>query len=176
MYRLYEILPAALAWGTIAAIAIAAWRLPAWATVFIILFDVYWLFKTIYLSLHLRATFQKMRQNMKINWLERLEQMANGRWQTADGEGTTRSHTPYAIRHWRDIYHLVILPTAGEPYEVVRGSIESFARANYPKDRLIAVLAREARIPASAEVAGRIEAEFGKDFFRFFGLFLLFLY
>ena len=164
MNRFFEILPAALSWGTIAAVVIAAWRLPAPAAVFIILFDIYWLFKTIYLSLHLRATFRKMRQNMKIDWLERLEQMADGRWQMADDK---KGHTPYAIRHWRDIYHLVILPMANEPYQVVRESLAALARVNYPKEKLIVVLSREARVPESAAVAERIRAEFGGQFFRF---------
>lgn len=56
---------------------------------------------------------------------------------------------------------------AGEPYGVVKESIESLARVNYPADRLIVVLAREARIPESAEVAARLAEEFGDKFSAF---------
>jgi GxxExxY protein len=71
-YRLLELIPGFLAWATIILIFLLSWLLPAYVAVFIILFDIYWLFKTIFLSFHLRATFKKMRGNLKINWLEKL--------------------------------------------------------------------------------------------------------
>lgn len=153
MNRFYEMIPGLLSWGTIAAVILASWQLPIAAAIFIILFDIFWLLKTIYFSLHLRATFRRMRRNMKINWLEKL---------------TNVHRTPGTSRpHWRDVYHLVILPMAGEPYEIVRESFQALAAANYPKDRMIVVLASEARVPEGAGVAERITAEFGGAFFRF---------
>ncbi|MFY9462779.1 MAG: glycosyltransferase family 2 protein [Candidatus Sungiibacteriota bacterium] len=147
MYRSFEFIPGVLAWGTIAAVVFTSWKLPVAAAIFIILFDIYWLFKTIYLSLHLRATFKKMRTNMTINWRGRLEKQFPAQW--------------------RDIYHLVILPIAHEPYEVVRESFTALAAVNYPLDRLIVVLGREARLLESAAVAQKIAQEFGDIFFRF---------
>lgn len=146
MKRLFEMIPAMLAWGTIAAVVFASWRLPVAAAVFIILFDIYWLFKTIYFSLHLRATFSRMRANMKIDWLEKLCIERAGRWEQA--------------------WHLIILPMAEEPYEIVRESFQALSGVHYPKDRMIVVLGREERIPGSAAVAERIAAEFGAVFFR----------
>ena len=46
--RFYEMIPALLSWGTIIAVVLASWRAPVAAAIFIILFDIYWLFKTIY--------------------------------------------------------------------------------------------------------------------------------
>ncbi len=153
LYRLFEFLPAALAWGTLAGVVLASWKLPTAAAVFIILFDIYWLFKTVYLSLHLRATFRRMRRNMKINWLQKLQDLPP---------------TTYHLQaNWRDVYHLVILPMAMEPYAVVRESLESLVGVNYQKDRLIVVLAREARIPGSADTAARLAEEFGDNFSSF---------
>ena len=42
-----------------------SWLIPAFVAVFIILFDVYWLLKTVFLSFHLRGTFRKMRLNLE---------------------------------------------------------------------------------------------------------------
>ena len=152
--RFFEFIPAVLAWGTIAAVVLASWRLPVAAAILIILFDVYWLCKTVYFSLHLRATFRRMRANMKTNWLERLEELPTPNFQLS-------------TFNWRSVYHLVILPMAGEPYEIVRESFAALARANYPKDRMIVVLAREERLSESTAVAEKIAAEFGDTFFRF---------
>jgi len=145
--RFFEFIPGVLSWGTIAAIILASWRLPLVAAIFIILFDIYWLLKTLYLSLHLRATFARMRANMKLNWLEKLRMEQKGKWEP--------------------IRHLVILPVAGEPYEVVRESMDALAHVNYPKENMIFVLAREERIPESAVIAERIEKEFASVFGRF---------
>ncbi|MDP2598391.1 MAG: GxxExxY protein [Candidatus Liptonbacteria bacterium] len=72
MKRFFEILPGALAWLTLILMVLFSRLLPTAVSIFIILFDIYWLLKTIYLSLHLRSTFGKMKANLKINWLERL--------------------------------------------------------------------------------------------------------
>ena len=97
---------------------------------FIIAFDVYWLLKTIYLSLHLRSAFKKIKENLKINWLEKLT--ANYKLQTIN-------------KNWRDIYHLIILPFYNESEETIRASVKSLIPVNYPKDKIIVVLAAEER-------------------------------
>jgi len=170
-FRVFEFIPGMLAWGTIAAVVFASWRLPVTAAIFIILFDIYWLFKTIYLSLHLRATFKKMRENMAVDWLKKLSNppipdspvVLDSRWSlpsAAIGGGNDNK------TDWRNIYHLVILPMAHEPYEVIRESFAALAAVNYPKDRLIVVLGREARVPESDAVAQKIAQEFGNAFFK----------
>src|SRR3989344_3160636 len=74
-HRMLEFVPGVLAWGTIAAVIGASWRFPEAAAIFVILFDIYWLFKTIYLSLHLRAAFRRMRTNMQTDWLAKLSEL-----------------------------------------------------------------------------------------------------
>ncbi len=148
--RFFEILPGALAWLTIILMFAGSWFLPVWAAVFIILFDLYWLLKTVYLSLHLRSGFSKMRAVMKVNWRTRLEEDARTR------------------NRWRDLCHLVILPMYNEPHAVVRETFQQLAATNYPLDRFIVVLAVEERAGETArETARLIENEFGKTFFKF---------
>ena len=142
-----------LAWATLIAIIFFSWFTPEWAAIFIILFDIYWFLKTIYLSAHLRASFREMRSRMKKNWLNELNNLSDERMNARFG--------------WRDVYHLVIIPMYNEPYEVVVESLRSLARTNYPKDRLIVVLGTEARVPEARETAARIMRNFGNLFFRF---------
>jgi len=110
-------------------------------------FDTYWLLKTLYLSLHLRHAFSKMRENEKINWLNELRSLTN------DKRPTTHN-----IGNWQDIYHLVILPMYNEPYEVVRDSFESLAKINYPKEKMIVVSGdRRARGKSSKKLPKKLK-------------------
>lgn len=153
MTRFFSALPALLAWTTIVAMFLFSWLTPAWVSVFIILFDIYWLLKTIYLSFHLQHTFQKMRANLKINWLSRLKSL------------------PFSPDRplWDDIHHLVILPFYKEPYEVIAESLNSLLSSNYPSGRLIVALGGEERAGVHArEVIARVKDNYGDKFFRFF--------
>src|SRR3989344_3247201 len=71
-YRRLEMIPGALAWGTLVGIFIVSYAIPVWAAFFIILFDIYWLVKTIFLSLHLRANLKRMRANIATDWMTLL--------------------------------------------------------------------------------------------------------
>jgi GxxExxY protein len=148
MYRFFEVLPGLLTWLTFALMFLLSWLTPAFVAVFIILFDVYWLLKSIYLSLHLRHTFKKMKATLKVDWLARLREEN--------------------AAEWREIWHLIILPFYREPYAVIRESVESLIRANYPKDRFILILAAEERGGEEAlATANKLKQEFGDKFFRF---------
>ncbi len=151
MKRFFEMLPGILAWLTLIFMFLFSWLLPVWVSIFIILFDIYWVLKTIYLSLHLRVTFMEMRRVMKIDWLARI-----------------REELPDSVPALDDIYHLVILPMYDEPHEVVRESFASLARANYPKEKLFVVLALEDRAGDAARETGRkLAAEYGATFGKF---------
>jgi cellulose synthase/poly-beta-1,6-N-acetylglucosamine synthase-like glycosyltransferase len=149
MRRFFEILPGALAWATIILMVVFSRYIPTGVAVFIILFDIYWLLKTVYLSLHLRATFSAMRRNLEVDWFARI----------ADLESVTQA---------KDLYHLVILPMYDEPYEVVRESFMRLVEAHYPKEKLFVVLGLEEKAGAPALAVGeRIEKEFGAAFGKF---------
>src|SRR3989344_6944059 len=155
MYRFYETIPGMLAWGTITLLFSFSWIFPEAMAIFIILFDIYWLLKTIFLSTHLRASFSLMRKNLKIDWLGKLQTMTNDDDYDAmprtmtngnDDDTTLNGHShSHAHRrgNWQDIYHLIILPMYNEPYEVIRESMQSLANAAYPKEKFIVVLGVE---------------------------------
>jgi len=147
LYRVFEWLPAILSWSTLVGMVVFSFFLPTWVAIFIILFDLYWLLKTIYLSLHLRNSFSTMRANLNTNWTQRLEENPNTRGR------------------WKDIWHVVFLPMYQEPYEVVKETFERLMSARYPKDRIILVLATEERAGQYAqEVAKKVVEDFGNTF------------
>lgn len=145
LYRAFEILPGALSWGTILATILLSAFAPVAAAFFIIIFDLYWLLKTIYLSLHLRENWKRMRHNLSQNWEERLSNL-----------------------HFRHLVHLVILPFAIEGYEVVEKCVASLISANVDHKKIIVVLAAEARRGAAAqEIAGLVREKYADGFAHF---------
>jgi hypothetical protein len=146
LYRLFEILPGFLTWTTIISCFVFSWLAPAQTALFIIIFDTYWFFKTVYLSIHLRAGYKRMANQMNINWVEKLR--SNDKWQ--------------------NMYHLIILPMYKEGVEVVRPSFESLANNGYPLNKMIVVLAIEEKSgERGKEVSRIISREFGDKFFKF---------
>lgn len=146
MQRFLEIMPALTSWGTLGILILLSWLAPAPISIFVILFDIYWLLKTIYLSLHLRASFRRMKENLEIDWLKKLKN----------------------FQQWPDMYHLIILPMYKEPHEVVKESFESLIKSNYPKDKFIVALAiEELGSKKAEETAEKIKNEFADKFFKF---------
>lgn len=122
LFRLLEILPGALSWGTILIIVIFSIFKPVWAAFFIIAFDLYWLLKTMHLSYHHRHNWKRLLHNIKVDWAKELE-------------GLKYDH----------IYHMIILPFYKEDRGVVEGGIESLLKTKYDKKKIIVVLAAEER-------------------------------
>ena len=48
-------------------------------------------------------------------------------------------------KNWKDIYHVIILPTYKETKEIIEESIETLIKSDYPKEKMIVVLAVEER-------------------------------
>ena len=152
LYRFFEILPGLLSWGTLIGVVFLSWAAPVFIAFFIIAFDIYWLLKTVFLSLHLRSSFAIIQQIRKKDWLSELKEEKK--------EKTTLG--------WQDVYHLVILPMYKESYTVVAETFDSLLATNYPKDKMIVVLATEERGGAvAAKVAEKIIARYGRHFFKF---------
>ena len=155
LFRLFEIMPGLLSWGILILVVLLSKWHPFWIAVFIIVFVIFWLFKTVYFSFHLWAGYKKMAENEQINWKEKLNKLKIENYKLK-------------IKTWRDIYHLIVIPMSKESLEVVRDAFLSLVRADYPKDRMIVVLACEERMRQETEKTAKIiKKEFGQKFFRF---------
>ena len=49
--RALEIIPGSLTWGTLIGMIILSFFLPLWMAIFIIVFDIYWITKALYVTL-----------------------------------------------------------------------------------------------------------------------------
>lgn len=145
LYRFFEMLPGILSIGTLGGLVLLSFLRPVWASYITIAFSFYWLLKTIYLSVHLRHNFKRVRHNLAADWNERLRGL---------GEGAGE-----------DIVHLVIFPFYKESYEVIAGSVRALLEAAVDPKRLAVVIAAEERAGKEAGMyAERVVREWGKHF------------
>lgn len=142
-YRLLEIAPGAAVWLTLAAAVLLSWVKPLAAIIFILLFDLYWLVRVVYVLVYVVIAWRRFRRAMAVNWRAKLE----------SDEG------------WSQVWHLVIIPTAKEGPDVLATTFESLARVDYPLNRLIVVLATERRSAAiTRSYQPFLQAKYGQTF------------
>jgi hypothetical protein len=148
LFRFLEIMPGVLSWGTLILMIILSWRAPVFAAFFIITFDIYWLLKTVFLAFHQRFSYRRMKQNLKVDWLKKLEESP--------------------LKNWQEIYHLVVFPFYKEKAEVLRASFNALAKSKYPLNKFIVVLGAEERAREEAlKITEEIKKEFADKFFKF---------
>ncbi|MBI2124071.1 MAG: glycosyltransferase family 2 protein [Candidatus Wildermuthbacteria bacterium] len=145
LYRFFEMLPGLLSFGSLGAVVLFSWLLPMQVAFFVFAFIVYWLCRTVYFSFHLRAGYKKMREHEKTDWMLKLQNIPN----------------------WRDMWHLVVVVAYKEPYEIIRESLRAVASSDYPKEKLIVVLALEERAAPSKGMGDALAEEFKDSFFKF---------
>lgn len=146
IFRFFEMLPALISLGTLFGVVIFSWWEPAWIAIFIILFCFYYLCKIFFLTLHQIMSYFQMKKSLKTDWLEKTEK----------------------LKKWKKIYHLVILPTYKDRIGVLEESLEALLNSNYPKEKIIVVLALEERAGRSAlGIAKSIKKKYSKKFLRF---------
>lgn len=146
-YRLLEMIPGLLVWTTFIGITVLIFTRPLWAIYFIILFDLYWLIRVVYILIYTLLAYRKFRHALAVDWLSECRQQPG----------------------WEKMYHMVFLPTAKEPLEVLQMSLRSLAVAEYPvKEKMIVVMCFEERgdVDRAHRYAEAIRQEFGDSFFH----------
>ncbi len=153
IYRFFEIMPGLAAWSALVLLVFAGIYLPVWAAVIIIVVDLYWLFKITYQSAYLIAGYRKMKSNLGVDWLKKAKSIKNAK----------------AIKdlNFDNLYHLIIYTIYNE-HEVIESTLESLAKSNYPKDKIMVVVtAEEKGYEQTKEVLERMEQKY-KGFFKKF--------
>lgn len=155
LYRFFEMLPGILSWGSLFLAVIGSRLFPAWISVFVITFVLYWFFRTIYFFFHLRSSYRKMRISEQTDWISKLDALRPEDYSVP-------------VSSWKDLYHCVVLPAYQEPVELIRESIYALRGALYPKERMVVVLAMEERIGKRArEIGEAMQKEFSGAFSHF---------
>src|SRR3989338_3474022 len=141
-YRFLEIIPGFMVWTTLTMSVVLSFVRPVWLMYFVIVFDLYWLFRVSYFIFYLFISGFRLNRTKKIDWLAKLEK---------------------EVPAWKDKYHLIFLPTANEPFNVIEGTFKALIEAKYPLDKFIVVLCGEERGGKERflNIAEKIKNQFG---------------
>ncbi|OGI35563.1 MAG: hypothetical protein A2259_00355 [Candidatus Moranbacteria bacterium RIFOXYA2_FULL_43_15] len=187
--RCLEVIPGLLTWGTLIGMFLFSFWVPVYVAVFIIAFDIYWIFRTVFIAYYSVKGYKRLKEGKLIDWWERCqninhpeeyEKIIAGKISDMKGslkEGGKMSWKEKRVLKkeigksqvylkeiqgikaiksqlldWREIVHVVMLPTAGEPAEVIEPSIQAVADANFPNSQFIILLATEEREPEESRI------------------------
>ncbi len=180
--RILEMIPGILTWSTIFGMFIFSYFLPVYVAIFIIIFDIYWIMRTIFIAYYSIEGYQKLKEGKNIDWWDRCQNISNPSnyldlikkrvaemQESLDDKNSMNrkerrilkkeiKRQEYYSREveeimeisdqvldWREIIHVIMLPTASEPADVIEPSIKAVAEANFPNEQIIILLATEER-------------------------------
>ncbi|MFH1175202.1 MAG: glycosyltransferase family 2 protein [bacterium] len=172
LQRVFETIPGLLSWFTLTIAIVASFIWPIPAALFVIAFDLYWLIRAVYMSIYLVGAYMAKKKNEKIDWLSKLKNTAtlsqSHGLSPAPQEFISLEKFPKNAPDWQDIYHLIIFPTANEPVEVIKDAFNTVLNCDYPKDKMILILATEERDDPERRDAKEefVKKEFKDKFFK----------
>lgn len=144
--RFWEMFPGLLVWGTFLLAIIGSFIQPIWVIVFIIMFDVLWLFRVLYFNIFILIAWVRYSRAVRTDWTAKL----------------------LTVPSSKQIVHLIFLPTYREEYEIIQTTLCSFTKSTFPTNRMMIVLCGEAADQERFErVSAQARAEFGHVFKRF---------
>lgn len=118
---------------------------PALVAYLIITFDVYWFYKSFTLAYYAIRSFITLSAHIKVDWITQAA----------------------ALPGFNSLYHVVIIPEFKEPIHILRRTLTNLTKQDFPKERLIIVLATEEKDPNAKETAAILKQEFGTQFGHF---------
>lgn len=188
--RIMEVIPGILTWTTLIGMFLFSFFFPVWVAIFIIAFDIYWIYRTIFIAYYSVVGYRKLKKGEEIDWWERCQNimhpeeyekmicqkiedieksLENGRGlshherKIMQKEILSRREYLKEVKNivriknkildWREIIHVVMLPTANEPAEVIEPAIQAISDSNFPNQQFIILLATEEREPEKQRLA-----------------------
>ncbi len=143
--RFWEMLPGLLVWGTFVFALLFSFIEPLWVIIFIIVFDLLWLFRVMYFNIFVITAWVKYHKAIRTNWSEKLAQTGKG----------------------SELVHLVFLPTYKESFEIIETTLLSLKENTFPTNRMIIALGGEQGDQEHFEgIAKQIQEKFGSVFLK----------
>lgn len=144
-YRLLEMIPGTITWATFIGAVVFSFIKPLWVIYFVILFDLYWLFRVLYFVFYLIISWRRYKRDTSIAWSEKIQTMPES----------------------ASLYHIVFLPVYQEGIQVIKTTFDSLLAAKYDHWKMIIVLGFEARKKDNYDYAAPIiQKEYGDKFYQ----------
>ena len=173
-YRLLEMLPGAVSWSILVVPFAASFWYPRPVAIFITIYVILWFLMSSKAIVFTIYSYWKSIKYEKMNWLRLLEFFSESApIAHTDMEKETMRKIEYhklngTFKQWKDILHVVIMPTYKEDKEILETSIEVLTKADYPLEKIIFILATEERdLVRAQENADFLIKKFGDKFGAF---------
>ncbi|KKR50817.1 MAG: hypothetical protein UT84_C0006G0019 [Candidatus Curtissbacteria bacterium GW2011_GWA1_40_16] len=143
VHRFLEILPGTFSWTLILFPLWGSFWIPHYVAYYIILFDIFWFYKSGALAVSSIISHLKLRASEKYDWL-----------------GDAKK-----LKGYKKIHHLVIVPTYKEPLHTLVRGVDSLVKQDFDRKQISVVLAFEDREGKDArEKAKVLSAKYKKYF------------
>ena len=141
--RFWEMFPGLLIWGTFLLAIICSFLQPLWVIIFIIVFDLLWLFRVVYFNIFTVIAWVSYRRALHTDWTQKLT----------------------SISAAKNITHLIFLPTYQEEYEIIQATLCSLTKNTLSTQQFIVVLCGEsADQERFTGIVKQAQEEFGSVF------------
>lgn len=147
--RLFEIIPGFLTWMTFLAPVALSFVWPKLVATAIMIYALFWFFRTLQMSFHLIMGFIQYRKAIEIDWLASLKKSFP--------------------KSWDQTIHLVFIPMYKEDYSIVEATIKALIASDYPIKSILPVVCTEERAGEVAQTtASQIKTTYGSLFYDFY--------
>jgi cellulose synthase/poly-beta-1,6-N-acetylglucosamine synthase-like glycosyltransferase len=143
--RLLEILPGFVSWNLILFPVWGAFVAPMAVAYFVILFDIFWFYKSSTLAFFAILSHLRIEASKKMDWLGELKFFPD----------------------WKNAHHLVIICTYKEPLHILERTLQSLLNQTLPKEQISVILGFEAREEGWPEKAAELKRKYRGKFANF---------
>ncbi len=146
VHRALEILPGAFSWTLILFPLWGSFWVPHYVAYFVILFDIFWFYKSGTLAVTVVLSHIKIRAAERYSWMNDLKKLPD----------------------WKKIHHVVIIPTYKEPELTLIRGIDSIAQQDLGPKQITVVLAMEDREAGALQKGNALKKKYDGVFGNFF--------
>lgn len=145
--RLLEILPGLVSWNLILFPIWGAFVAPTIVAYFVLMFDVFWFYKSMTLSFFALLAHFRIEASKKMDWVGELKFFPD----------------------WKKVHHVVIIATYKEPIYILERTLQSLVNQTLPKGQISVVIGFEQREDNWQEKFKLLNQKFGNSFSHFLG-------
>lgn len=143
--RILEIIPGFVSWNIILFLFWGGYFFPTFTAYFILLFDVFWVYKGLSLVVATLISHFRILASQKLDWMEEVKGFGD----------------------WKKVRHIVVILVANEPMETPEKTVEALSHQTLPLKQIAIVLAADSWSKSASEYSEQIKNKFGKKFGAF---------
>jgi hypothetical protein len=182
LYRLFEVLPAFLSYGSLILLVALSLLNPFLAAVYLLIIILTAFIKSIGVAFRTIQGYHNMQQAQKVDWNQRFQDVIDTQKQKEvllqdTSTWRKRNHaknlayiaSDHSAPRAQDIYQAVIIAMYNEQYETLLPTIQAIADSSFDQKRIMVVLAYEQRGgPATKSVVNKLQQTFQDTFLHFY--------